>query len=145
MTLYAQPCSCGVVRDEGTGKGRGVFATRDILQGEVVEVCPVVLYHPKDGTSAHEEFDNMDFGWEPVASGSGRTRCVALGWGSLYNSANPANLTYRADGPSLTLVFEAVRHIEAGEELTINYSGLHGNHISDGDRWFTSRGIPLID
>jgi hypothetical protein len=35
--------SSGYVKDTGTPKGRGVFASRSLQAGELVEVCPILL------------------------------------------------------------------------------------------------------
>jgi hypothetical protein len=129
------------VRDTGTAKGRGVFALRMFKKDEVVEEAQVIV--TKLGGSAGD-FRNYSFNWSHLI-GQGSTRLyqagLALGNGSLYNSANPANMRYVANDASNVLVFIAARDISAGEELTINYSADGGGIASADDRWFTKRGI----
>ena len=72
---------------------------------------------------------------------------IEKGYGSFYNHANPANLSYalgeRGEGNE-TIVYTATREIRAHEELTINYS-TDGAHISDdGEWWFREMGVKLI-
>jgi hypothetical protein len=62
-----------------------------------------------------------------------------LGYGSLYNGANPANLRYELDRAGQAISFIAACSIAKGEELTINYSAEDGSAASTSDRWFSRR------
>jgi hypothetical protein len=111
------------VKDTGTGKGRGVFALRAFSAGEFAEVCPVVpLRTLREFLPG--EFQDRVFHWEFRADGKG-TSALALGYGSLYNHDNPANMRFEVDRPALLIRFIAVRDTTRDEELTINYSGGH--------------------
>jgi uncharacterized protein len=48
---------------------------------------------------------------------------IALGYGSLYNHFCPSNADYFMDFEAETIDIVAVRYIEAGDEITINYNG----------------------
>lgn len=130
------------VRDTGTPKGRGVFAARAFKAGEVVEECPVVLLRKSYG-ALHKELKTIAFHWERP-EGSAATQALALGYGSLYNHANPANMRYETDAASLVLRLIAVRDIEKNEELTINYNADGGAAVSDEDWWFEEKKIELV-
>jgi uncharacterized protein len=80
------------------GKGRGVFARQAIREGEVFERA------------------SYCFVW-----GRG-TMAVALGYGSLYNHSYRPNARYEDEGRQ-TKLFVALRDIESGEEITVNYNG----------------------
>jgi uncharacterized protein len=125
------------VRDAGA-KGRGVFALRDFAAGELVEWAPVLL--GKHGMS--DAFKDYEFNWSD-AKGRGRVEiyraAIALGYGSLYNGANPANMRYELDDAGKAIRFIAARAIAKGEELTINYSAEDGQAVSEQDHWFTKR------
>ena len=130
------------VKDTRTAKGRGVFALRSFGEGEVVEVCPVVLLHaPFDDLP--EELQTLVYDWESLA-GEPDTFALALGYGSLYNHDNPANLRYEADESGLLLSLTAVRRIDAGEELSVNYNAEGGGTESDDDWWFEGKNIKPI-
>ena len=131
------------VKDTGTPKGRGVFAARPFRAGEVVEVCPVILFK-KPYEVLHKELKTVVFHW-PVPEGSAETQALALGYGSLYNHANPSNLRYETDTDSLLLRYIADREIAADEELTINYNADGGAPVSDEDWWFEEKGIELVN
>lgn len=138
--LLAAPSVC--VKDTGTAKGRGVFALRDFAEGEVVEVCPVVLFRmPYE--KLPEEVKTLVFHWGQLA-GMKNTQALALGYGSMYNHDNPSSMRYEADESGLMLRFIAVRRVAAGEELTINYNSADGAAEGDDDYWFEMNGVTLL-
>ena len=100
------------------GKGRGVFARRAIDKGEVVERVPVLVLTAaefEDGV-AGTRLANYCFAW-----GTGKA-ALALGYGSLYNHSYRPNARYDDVGPHIK-EFTALRNIEPGEEITVNYNG----------------------
>jgi hypothetical protein len=127
------------VRDTGTSRGRGAYATRAHACGETVELCPVILFQGSFA-SVPAEVRQILFNWG-VLAGTGPMHCLALGYGSMYNHDNPANMRYEADVASRRLRFVAIRDITAGEELTVNYNAVGGGHESTADTWFTGHGI----
>jgi SET domain-containing protein len=99
------------------GKGRGVFARRAIQKGEVIERVPVVVIpikHIVDGWQ-NSELNRYFYVWSPS------TVAVSLGYGSLYNHSYTPNARYEQG--EKVLLYRAVRKIELGEEITINYNG----------------------
>jgi hypothetical protein len=130
------------VKDTGTPKGRGVFALRAFECGEVVEVCPVVIFRmPFEKLPG--DVRRLMYDWDQLA-GVPDAHALALGYGSLYNHNNPANLRYAADDSGLLLRLTAVRAVAEGEELTINYNAVGGDPESDDDYWFEMNGITPI-
>ena len=135
--------SLGYLAATGDGRGLGVFASRDIEMGETVEVAPVLLLKT--------DFDDLEtaikqrvFNWHRLASFPG-TSAIALGYGSMYNHDNPANMQYRAQLDGQAVAFIAVRLVTRGEELTINYNATGGEPVSVEDVWFNECGvIPLV-
>lgn len=131
------------IKDTGTTKGRGVFASRNFAVGEIVEVCHVLLYHMPADDIQEEEIRRRVFHWHPP-QGESRIQALALGYGSMYNHDNPANMRYDPDKRNLLLIFTAVRHIAADEELTVNYNAGGGDHVSDDDDWFRRMSVEPI-
>ena len=139
------------IKETGTVKGRGVFAARPFMNGELVEISPVVVIpNPKSHVSPppriRVEFRRgmnvLLFNWSGLTKSWGRA--LALGYGSLYNSANPANMRYEADPALPALRFIAAREIVTDEELTINYNA-HGGGVESPDyHWFTEMQIEPI-
>jgi SET domain-containing protein len=104
-----------------TDKGRGVFARRDVAEGEVVERSPVVPLPPEQTAAIeHTLLDEYVFLWGPA-----KDRCaVALGLGSLFNHSYEPNVAYSRDHEGREMLFTALRDVPAGTELTINYNGV---------------------
>ena len=100
------------------GKGRGVFARRRIQAGEVIERVPVLVVPIDDlyNGSTWTTLGEYCFLW------SKRTVALALGYGSLYNHSFHPNARYDDRGQR-TKIFTALREIEPGEEITVNYNG----------------------
>jgi SET domain-containing protein len=100
------------------GKGRGVFARRPIRRGEVIERVPVIVLSGKEYENGiHESLlGAYVFSW-----GDGQI-ALALGYGSLYNHSYRPNARYEDVAPQ-TKQFVALRNIEPGEEVTVNYNG----------------------
>jgi len=113
---------------ESPGKGRGVFAKYSISKGKILEECEVIFL-PADEESILEQtiLKNYLFQW-----GDGRMS-VVLGTGSLYNHSYKPNAQYFMNDETGIVTFEALRDIEEGEEITVNYNG--APHVTD-KVWF---------
>ena len=61
------------------------------------------------------------------------TVVIALGYGSLYNHSYRPNARFYDEG-HLTQVFTAIRDIEPGEEITVNYNGPPRSRLRVGFR-----------
>jgi SET domain-containing protein len=97
------------------GKGRGVFARRLIRRGESIERVPMLVL-PAGQSKGGSVVSDYCFAW-----GRG-TVALALGYGSLYNHSYRPNARYDDVGPQ-TKEFTALRDIQPGEEITVNYNG----------------------
>lgn len=131
-----------LVRDTGTSKGRGVFATRAYASGELVESCPAV---PFTGTFSQipSEIRQLLFHWKFTPEGR-NVHCLALGYGSLYNHASPSNMTYEPMIEARVLRFTAARDIARGEELTADYNARSEGPSTELGDWFSRMGIERL-
>jgi len=102
------------------GKGRGVFARRLIAAGEIFETAPVIVI-PKEQWHDLEKttFFDYTFEWGP----EGEDAALALGQGSLYNHSYSPNARYTKRIDDLAIDFSALRQIEPGQEIFVNYNG----------------------
>lgn len=100
-------------------KGRGVFTNRKIAAHTILEESPVIILNRSDRAAVEDTIlyyyifewgENSDLG------------ALGLGYVSLYNHASPSNCEYTMDYESGIITIQAMRDINAGEELTINYS-----------------------
>lgn len=96
------------------GKGLGVFAQKEIPKGTIFERVPVLVMPEEDSYDAYLADYVFEWGKNTVA--------VALGYGSLYNHSYKPNACYQ-DAHGKTKEYLALRDIEKGEEITINYNG----------------------
>ena len=99
------------------GKGRGVFARAAIRKGTVIEQVPVLVVPIKDFVGG---LDNPTLRKYLYIWNKG-TIAISLGYGSLYNHSYAPNADY--EHAAQAMIYRAVRHIEPGEEITINYNG----------------------
>jgi hypothetical protein len=111
----------------GAPKGRGVIAIAPIRKGELIERSPVLLIPGKDRAQVDPTIVfTYVFMWEEgtveedLYQHQGRA-AIALGFSSLLNHSFRPNACFRRNIPELTLDVLALRDIEAGEEITIDY------------------------
>jgi uncharacterized protein len=105
---------------EVEGKGRGVFTSKAFRKGELLEVCPVLVFNPVERELLDQTLlYNYMFIWGDDDAQS----ALALGYGSMYNHSSTPNVRYLADYETGTLEIHAYRDIAAGEELCFNYNG----------------------
>lgn len=96
--------------------GRGLFATRNIRKGEVVERSPVIVLESSLVPVKSSLLNVYMFEWQR------NTSSLALGLGSLFNhSAKRANITYNPVYQRKEIIFVATRDIKRGHQLFINY------------------------
>jgi SET domain-containing protein len=104
-------------------KGRGVFTSKKVKKGEVVEVCPILeLSFEEHKAMKGSNIENYPFVWNT------RKKSVAIlfGYGSLYNhSEKKSNLEYTKDLKNDVMLFSANRDIKKGEELLVDYGPMH--------------------
>lgn len=101
-------------------KGRGVFTEAKIQKGTTIETAPVLVMPAAQGQHLDQtELYNYYYAW-----GQNQDEiAVVLGYGSLYNHSYQPSAVYRKDIASRTIEYSALRDIEPGEEITINYNG----------------------
>ena len=101
-------------------KGRGVFALRDIKKGEVIEVAPVIPMSHDDIPDSGNAPDGYVLDWDE--DDPEEAHALVLGYIMLYNHSKTPNMDFESDLGNYTITAKASRDIEAGEELTWNYS-----------------------
>jgi SET domain-containing protein len=101
------------------GKGRGVFCTEDLNEGDVIEICPVVVCPPKDTKQLDKTtLYHYYFMW----GDDGKSAGLVLGYGAMYNHSYDPNAIYEAYYEDEIFKVIARRHIPANTEITINYN-----------------------
>lgn len=114
--------------------GLGVFATRAFMAGDIIERCPVVIVPAAersllDKTNLYHYY----FTWQNHAA------AIALGDGSLYNHSPLPCARYLKIFAANTVEFAALRDIDAGHEITVDYTD-HGRN----PLWFPVKPTPYL-
>ncbi len=103
------------------GKGRGVVALRPFAAGELIERAPVVIVPAREvPTLSATALGRYYYEWGE----QDEQAALALGFGSLYNHSFDPNASYEFREDDGVIEYLALRDIDAGEELTINYNNL---------------------
>ena len=109
--------------------GTGVFATRDLPAGTLVERAPVLVVPGEDGDLlADTALSGYLWGW-----GDEGDLAIALGTVTLVNHSYEPNCRYEHDVDEGVVLLHTRRAVAADEELTINYNG---DPSDDGPLWF---------
>lgn len=103
-------------------KGRGVFTSKILKKGDLVEICPVIeLSYKEHQTLAGHLLENYAFVWNTRK----KSVAILLGFGSLYNHSTKPNTDYIKKIKEGVMVFKALKTIKAGEEISIDYGDMH--------------------
>ncbi|KAJ8474170.1 hypothetical protein ONZ51_g7383 [Trametes cubensis] len=109
--------SSGLRIEYANGKGRGVYACREIPAQTLIEVSPVLLFSAAEYEEhgKHTVLDHYTFKWR-----DGRM-ALALGLGSLFNHSQRPNVSYTIDTEREAIRYTTTRRILPDEELCIFY------------------------
>lgn len=105
-------------------RGRGVFTTKSIPAGTVIEISPVLVLTAKDRKILEEtKLYHYVFEWGVTKRQAG----MALGYVSMYNHSYESNCEYEMDYDAQTISIKTVRKVAKGEELYINYNAVYND------------------
>ena len=110
----------GLFMASSEGKGYGMFTAHDLTEGDIIEICTYILIPAHQLAAIHQTVLHDYYFLMPEDDG---TACLLLGYGSLYNHSSNANVEVIFDVPNGRVELEAIRDIQAGEELLIDYTG----------------------
>ena len=114
-------------------RGRAMFACRKFLKGELIERAPVIPINEKQWPNAEKTIlSDYAFDWGK----DDEHAAIALGYVSIYNHSYSPNAQLEELLDELMMEVVAIRDIQPGEEITINYNG---DPESQDPLWFTQR------
>lgn len=114
-----------------TQKGRGVFAQRRLVKGELLEIVPVIVIPEKERTFIDQTvLTNYYYEWGEYGI------AIGTGFTSIYNHSYHPNAIYVKKLEQRVLEYFVWRDIEAGEEITVNYNS--GNPEDQTPLWFNT-------
>jgi SET domain-containing protein len=108
--------------------GLGVFASEDINEGEILEVCPVIDMGMRFGDTSHILIDYR-FNW-PQGGSPWDKQVVSTGFALLYNHSNTPNAAWRSNLENNTFEFYSIKNIKADEEVFVWYGDV--SYWNDG-------------
>ncbi|HEU4471981.1 MAG TPA: SET domain-containing protein [Flavisolibacter sp.] len=101
-------------------RGRGMLTNAALKKNSIVEIAPVIVMSSKDrGFIDQTLLHDYIFEWGE----DHQQCCMALGYVPLYNHSYESNCEYEMNFRQQTITVRAIRSIEPGEELFINYNG----------------------
>lgn len=106
--------------------GYGVFATKNYVEGEIIEEAPALFFN---STSRFPEivYDRVFY------VGNGYS-CIPLGYGAVYNHSDSYNAVYEFERQANFFRVTADKPIQPGEEILISY----------GEMYFKSRAQKML-
>lgn len=116
--ITISPSNKVYISDSGIPKaGSGVFASKKIKKGEVIEECPVFVLPKKDYPQVKKTaLRNYYFMWGKS------TAAMCFGFGSFYNHSYQPNATYKKSIKEQMISFIAIKDIDENEEVVVNYN-----------------------
>ena len=100
----------------------GVFAVSRFAGGEIIETAPIILITATEWPHIEPTVLALYiYNFGPTADEE--HAAIALGYGSLYNHSYEPNAKYIKNWDEQVIRLIAVRDIQPGEEITINYNG----------------------
>lgn len=103
-----------------TGKGRGVFATDVIEEGEIIERFPTIVLSEVERAFVKSQPEVLYYYYLDMLRFD--VSVIMLGYGSLYNHSKTPNSEFRVlNLPNMMEVY-ALRRIEEGEEIVYDYN-----------------------
>jgi SET domain-containing protein len=121
---YYQPKNV-IVKLASAEMGLGVFATRDIKEGELVERCPMIQMawksnYLRDPQIFNYLYSNSNCKCEDCAR-HGNSMFMVLGYGMLYNHQDQPNTKWEFNFRNLIGDVIATKPIKKGQEIFVTY------------------------
>lgn len=105
-----------VIEVRSSKYGRGVFAKNAISKGSIIETCPVILLPDNfENSETEAQLERFQFNW------INGLKCLALGFGSIYNHSENPNALFLPNYENKTIVFIALENISADQEIFTDY------------------------
>jgi SET domain-containing protein len=122
--IYYQPKKI-VVKLSSPEIGIGVFATKDIEEGELIERCPMIQMGWKSNYQRDPQIFNYLYSNSHCPCDDckrhGNSMFMVLGYGMLYNHRDEPNTKWEFNFKNLLGDVIATKPIKSGEEIFVSY------------------------
>jgi uncharacterized protein len=108
--------------------GWGIFATEDIVNGEVLEEVPFLIV-PMAPMEASSLFLDYRFNY-PAGQAGWKHQAIPFGFACIYNHSNTNNAEWYTDEENEIFIFKTIKDIKSGEEILTYYGS--DNYWNDG-------------
>lgn len=98
--------------------GLGVFANEDILEGEIIEITPLVDMKLPPGDDSKILYD---YRFSYFLNGKLTKMVMPLGYGCVYNHSNTPNANWRLNTSLDMFEFFSIKDIKKHEEICTSY------------------------
>ncbi len=115
MKLAKFKCPEKIKVKHSAGKGRGIFATKAIRKGEVIEAAPALIVPKRSRKSLEASFLKHYM----FQTDDGRDYVFGMGYVAIANHSDSPNAEF--DVTSDLVIVRASRSIAAGQEITLDY------------------------
>ena len=103
--------------------GRGMFATRPIYEGTIIEVAPLLIFDRKD------VIPNSIINRYTIYK-DGDKNAIMFGYASLYNHSDDNNASWNFNDDNCIVIL-ANRNIDIGEEVLVSYGANYWKYRPD--------------
>ena len=106
-------------------KGKGVFATRDIEKGALIDIAHVVPILNKEYKKIKRTvLYNYIYIWEDPKYIPEYKYAITLSISQFINHSYDPNIEYSHDYDNCAIKYHTLEDISKGEELTVNYNAI---------------------
>jgi SET domain-containing protein len=113
--------SIKIYLDNSPVHGWGVFASQNLVQDEIIEVCPIIDMEIPKG-EGNSMLMNYRYNW-PQGTSDWDKQVISVGFSLLYNHNDTPNAGWRSNMETNCFEFYALREINKDEEIFIYYGG----------------------
>ena len=138
-----------VTLSKSTVHGLGVFATKDIKEGDLIERCPMIKLEWR--SKYHNDHVLLDYLYmQPKCDCSecanhGHTMWMVLGYGMMYNHQDIPNTQWRFHYNESYGDVVATKDIKAGDEIFVSYGKQYFKNRKNIDLSTQPQPKPVID
>lgn len=109
-------------------KGRGAFAKKNIKKGTIIDIAPVILLANTDYEQIQDTIlYEYCYVWADPKHMPEFENAITMSISQFINHSFSPNVKYLYDYDDKAIEFSAIKNIQKGEEITMNYNGIPEN------------------